>query len=366
MSTQALEAVRKVRAGGFSQAVLLFLAASHNNEKNQCNPSREAIAEFFSSPDDPCTIKRVTRALAHLREIGAIRSEVRPGKKGASNWYFFPALEQGKPHVGVDPIVNPNPTTYPSPTIGPGPIVGTNPTVGLSPTVEGGSDPRWGRGVDPMVGPLKKNRKKEEKKEKEYARENAIDTPSSLSDPTRPPIDHPNDGENAQTVLASRGGSAPVRPEEGSAVSSREDALFDDLLSAQKPAKAPRRQKRAQSGEYAKSSYVGVEDVPDDLWNDWCLLRKRKHALVTQRVIDGIAKEAAKAGITLSDALDLCVVNGWSSIKADWSSVRNRANRSGSYHRHNEKPPELKDFHHTMKQAQDMAAMLGGKPEDYL
>lgn len=55
MSIKAVKYVKEnVRAGGFSQAVLLFLADCHNSDSGQCNPSRETIREFL--------VRRMSRA----------------------------------------------------------------------------------------------------------------------------------------------------------------------------------------------------------------------------------------------------------------------------------------------------------------
>lgn len=63
------------RAGGFAQAVLAYLADCMNDRSGRCDPTRETIAEYFSAKDDPCTVKRVERALARLRTLGYIESK---------------------------------------------------------------------------------------------------------------------------------------------------------------------------------------------------------------------------------------------------------------------------------------------------
>ena len=115
----ALNYVKKnLRAGGFAQAVLAYLADCMNEADGKCFPSRETIAEYFSSEDDPYTVKRVDRALARLRELGFIKSECVPHRKqpakgiegGWHNEYSFPGLSGGAPKTdathrnGVDPI----------------------------------------------------------------------------------------------------------------------------------------------------------------------------------------------------------------------------------------------------------------------
>lgn len=103
MSVDALNFIRQNRrAGGFAQAVLLFLADSHNGETGLCCPGRETIAEYFSAPDDPCSIRRIERALARLRELGFITSACKPYREmtssgavgGWRNEYEFPGLAE--------------------------------------------------------------------------------------------------------------------------------------------------------------------------------------------------------------------------------------------------------------------------------
>jgi hypothetical protein len=51
---------------------------------------------------------------------------------------------------------------------------------------------------------------------------------------------------------------------------------------------------------------------------DWIELRKQKKAAVTKTAIDGILREATKAGLSLEDALRICCERGWASFKAEW------------------------------------------------
>lgn len=102
MSVKAVNYVKaQARAGGFAQAVLLFLADCHNADSGQCNPSRETIREFFSSEDEQCSMKRIDRALKELRDKGFIRSVKRACKSGVLNWYEIVGLAaEGSPQNG--------------------------------------------------------------------------------------------------------------------------------------------------------------------------------------------------------------------------------------------------------------------------
>jgi len=58
--------------------------------------------------------------------------------------------------------------------------------------------------------------------------------------------------------------------------------------------------------------------VTDTVWQDWVKLRKEKRAAVTQTAINGIEREAEKAGVSLQVALETCCERGWTGFKADW------------------------------------------------
>jgi len=67
-----------------------------------------------------------------------------------------------------------------------------------------------------------------------------------------------------------------------------------------------------------KNTVAPPEGVTDSVWQDWIKLRKEKRAAVTQTAVDGIEREARKAGISLQTALETCCERGWTGFKADW------------------------------------------------
>lgn len=54
------------------------------------------------------------------------------------------------------------------------------------------------------------------------------------------------------------------------------------------------------------------------IWADFTAHRKEKKAKLTQTAIDGIQREATRAGWTLEAALTECCARGWTGFKADW------------------------------------------------
>lgn len=60
------------------------------------------------------------------------------------------------------------------------------------------------------------------------------------------------------------------------------------------------------------------EGISEQTWDDFKRLRAAKKAPVTQRALDGIYKEAMKAGVTMEAALQECCARGWTGFKAEW------------------------------------------------
>lgn len=60
------------------------------------------------------------------------------------------------------------------------------------------------------------------------------------------------------------------------------------------------------------------EGVAESVWSDFQALRKTKRAPLTTTALDGISREASKAGMGLADVLALCCTRGWQGFKADW------------------------------------------------
>ena len=60
------------------------------------------------------------------------------------------------------------------------------------------------------------------------------------------------------------------------------------------------------------------EGVSDSLWSDYLAVRKSKKAELTETAMEGIRREAANAGKTLSEALTICCERGWVGFNAKW------------------------------------------------
>lgn len=73
-----------------------------------------------------------------------------------------------------------------------------------------------------------------------------------------------------------------------------------------------------------KNQVEAPDGVDPGVWSDFVGVRKKRRAAVTDRVIEGIKLEADKAGMSLNDALNECVVRGWQSFKAEWMKGNSR------------------------------------------
>ena len=63
---------------------------------------------------------------------------------------------------------------------------------------------------------------------------------------------------------------------------------------------------------------ITPKGVSDEVFKDFCKLRKGLKAPVTQTAINGLAKEGQKANLTLEQVMILCCQNGWRGFKAEW------------------------------------------------
>lgn len=68
------------------------------------------------------------------------------------------------------------------------------------------------------------------------------------------------------------------------------------------------------------------DEVTDQTWEAFLVHRKSKRASVTDVVIDQIASEARKAGISLDSAMRLMCARGWTGFEADWLNKAQPAN----------------------------------------
>lgn len=69
----------------------------------------------------------------------------------------------------------------------------------------------------------------------------------------------------------------------------------------------------------ANAQALGLDGVSDELLADWQAVRSAKRAgPLTVTAVKGLQREARKAGLTDSEAIEVCCTNGWQGFRAAW------------------------------------------------
>lgn len=85
--------------------------------------------------------------------------------------------------------------------------------------------------------------------------------------------------------------------------------------------KRTREEKRREEKKEQKTAPSGgdlLAGIEPQIAADFRKLREKLRAPITQTALDGIRREAGKAGMTLDAALAMCCERGWRGFKADW------------------------------------------------
>jgi hypothetical protein len=122
---------------------------------------------------------------------------------------------------------------------------------------------------------------------------------------------HDQSGKADRYEKADQSGKADSTSREKPTATSREKPT-QNLPS--EPTNEPVNKKRASRA----ADIPQLADIDSALLGDWLALRKQKRAPVTQTAVDGIEREAAKAGMSLQDALRMCCERGWVGFNAEW------------------------------------------------
>lgn len=74
------------------------------------------------------------------------------------------------------------------------------------------------------------------------------------------------------------------------------------------------------------------EDVSETVWNDFKAQRKAQKAAITETALEGIRREAEKAGMGLEPVLREMLARGWRGFKAEWLT---KGKENGNHSRKN-------------------------------
>ena len=76
--------------------------------------------------------------------------------------------------------------------------------------------------------------------------------------------------------------------------------------------------------ERKKAALVVRPDfIPEQQWDDWLVIRKKKDAPLTETAWTLFCNEVKKAGWSIEAAINECCLRNWASFKADWVADKN-------------------------------------------
>lgn len=85
---------------------------------------------------------------------------------------------------------------------------------------------------------------------------------------------------------------------------------------------------RTESAPRVKEQLVKPEGVSEQTWTDWQALKRKLCKSCTQRMVNAIVREAAKAGMTVEEAMIYQLEKGWKGFEADWITDKRPNKRS--------------------------------------
>lgn len=98
-------------------------------------------------------------------------------------------------------------------------------------------------------------------------------------------------------------------------ITNNQEPVFKNISDQQAESPSPEAPKQPRRNWIKELVKLGVDEKHA---NDWMTARKQKKAPMTDTALEGVIREAAKAGITLDDAVKIAAENSWVGFKASW------------------------------------------------
>ena len=90
------------------------------------------------------------------------------------------------------------------------------------------------------------------------------------------------------------------------------------IAEAEAEAYAKAKKQNTRASRFDAQAHLLNLGVPLEISEDWLKIRKSKKLPATKTAFEGIALEAAKAGLSMESAIRECCTRGWAGFKADW------------------------------------------------
>jgi uncharacterized protein YdaU (DUF1376 family) len=98
-------------------------------------------------------------------------------------------------------------------------------------------------------------------------------------------------------------------------VTTNQEPVFKNTCDQQAESQSPEAPKQPRRNWVKELAKLGVDEKHA---KDWMTARKQKKSPMTDTALEGVIREAAKAGITLDDAVKIAAENSWVGFKASW------------------------------------------------
>lgn len=109
------------------------------------------------------------------------------------------------------------------------------------------------------------------------------------------------------------------------------ESLAECLQGACLETEGERETEKRKEAKPVKPAVSLIPEVPEKLMRDFLAIRKAKKQPLTETAVDGIRREAGKAGIPIEQAIKVCCENSWAGFKASWDwEGKGRMNSNGS------------------------------------
>ena len=76
----------------------------------------------------------------------------------------------------------------------------------------------------------------------------------------------------------------------------------------------------------SKTTVGRPDDVTEQVWKEFLILREKKRSTFTELALKGMRREAEAAGLTLEEAMTMCVEHGWQGFQAKYVRGQNNGN----------------------------------------
>lgn len=98
-------------------------------------------------------------------------------------------------------------------------------------------------------------------------------------------------------------------------LTTNQEPVFKNTCDQQAESQSPEAPKQPRRNWVKELAKLGVDEKHA---KDWMTARKQKKSPMTDTALEGVIREAAKAGITLDDAVKIAAENSWVGFKASW------------------------------------------------